>query len=242
MSLVKYLANLGYGTRREVQALMAQGRVSDAHGVTLRLDTTPVHTDVRVDHAPLDPPHGCVLMMHKPVGYVCSARDSANPLVFELLPPRFRQRTPKMVPIGRLDRDTSGLLLFTDDGALNHRLTSPRLHVAKVYDVTLAEPLERHAITLLESGTLMLANESAPLKPAHVALITSQHVRLTLFEGRYHQARRMFAAVGNHVVALHRTQVGALSIADLDVGMWRELLPHERAALMSSRASPTAAP
>lgn len=217
---------------------MAQGRVSNAQGRRLQGDVTPPHDDVRVDHQPLDPPPSSVILLHKPVGVVCSARDASNPLVYDLMPSRFRERSPKMVPIGRLDRDTSGLLLLTDDGALNHRLTSPRSHVAKVYDVTLAQPLEVEAITLLTSGSLVLANESEPIEPADIEVVAPLRVRLTLHEGRYHQARRMFAAVGNHVVALHRSRVGDLTLADMAAGTWRVLSNHERALLTTPRVSP----
>jgi 16S rRNA pseudouridine516 synthase len=242
LSLVKYLGNLGYGTRREVLALVAQGRVADSTGRSLHSDalasrTDVRHDDLRVDGELLDPAPGSVLLMHKPVGYVCSARDASNPLVFDLLPSRFRLRTPKMVPVGRLDRDTSGLLLLTDDGALNHRLTSPRSHVAKVYDVTLAQPLERDAIALLTSGALTLANETDPIEVAELEMITATHVRLTLHEGRYHQARRMFAAVGNHVVSLHRSRVGGLALDALPSGAWRVLRHDEHALLTPSRVS-----
>ena len=197
------------------------------------------HDDVRVDREMLDPPPGCVIVLNKPVGYVCSARDASNPLVYDLLPSRFQQRAPKLVSVGRLDRDTSGLLLLTDDGALNHRLTSPRSHVAKVYDVTLARPIECDAIARLTNGSLVLANETDPIEPADIEVIAPMHVRLTLQEGRYHQARRMFAAIGNHVVTLHRSQVGGLQLDDLEPGKWRVLAHDERALLTTPRVSPT---
>ena len=137
MSLIKYLANLGYGSRREVTELVAMGRVSGTDGVRLGANDGWSHGELRVDGQPLDPAPGALLMLHKPIGYVCSTRD-VPPLIYELLPARFLRRTPIVAAVGRLDRETSGMLLLTDDGALNHRLTSPRSHLSKTYRVTVA--------------------------------------------------------------------------------------------------------
>ncbi len=155
-TLVRHLAALGYGTRREVEALLAAGRVTGADGRRLRDGDAWKHDEVRVDGTPLDPPPGSAIALHKPVGYVCSLRD-VNPVVYDLLPVRFARRRPVMAPVGRLDRETSGLLLLTDDGALNHRLTAPRHHVPKVYEATLAEPLRGDEAPAFASGTLRLA-------------------------------------------------------------------------------------
>lgn len=137
MSLIKHLARLGYGSRREVTALVAARRVTRADGTILRDGDAWQHDDVCVGGEPLDPPPGVLLMLHKPVGVTCSSKD-VPPLVYDLLPARFLARTPVIAPVGRLDRDTSGLLLLTDDGPLNHRLTSPRHHVSRTYRATLA--------------------------------------------------------------------------------------------------------
>jgi 16S rRNA pseudouridine516 synthase len=222
MKLVKHLANLGYGTRREVEWLVAQRRVRDAGGRVLTATSSVEHEDIRVDDEPLDPPQGSVVALHKPEGYVCSTRD-VPPLIYELLPDRFRLRSPLMAPIGRLDRDTSGLLLLTDDGGLNHRVTSPRTHVAKTYEAWLAAPLRGDEADIFASGTLMLESEPAPLAPASLEILSPTHVRITLTEGRYHQARRMFVAVGNHVERLHRAAIGRLELGDLPPGSWRTL-------------------
>ncbi len=230
MALIKYLANLGYGTRREVTALLAARRVRHADGRVAREGDTWAHDALRVDEAPLDPAPGAVIMLHKPVGYVCSTRD-VPPLVYELLPSRFLQRSPVMATVGRLDRDTSGLLLLTDDGALNHRLTSPRSHVPKRYRVTLAAPLRGDESKQFASGTLMLAGESDPLAPVVMQVVSPDVVELTLSEGRYHQVRRMFAAVGNHVVTLQRVSMGVLVLGELAAGQWRTLSDEERAGL-----------
>ena len=228
MKLLRYLANLGYGTRREVEQMLLKRRVTRGDGSRLGDADAFTHDTVLVDGVPLDPPPGTVVMLHKPVGFTCStSRDGAADLVYDLLPTRFRFRKPVMAPVGRLDRDTSGLLLFTDDGALNHRLTSPRSHVAKSYVATLASDLRGDEAELFAAGTVMLDGEATPLAPASLEVLGTRRARLTLQEGRYHQARRMFAAAGNHVVALHREALGPLSLADLPSGAWRLLTPDE---------------
>lgn len=234
--MVKYLANLGYGTRREVSRLFAERRVTDARGIAVRPDADTGHDDLRVDGAPLDPPPGSVILLHKPVGYVCSTTDAIHPVIYELLPHRFRARSPIMAPVGRLDADTSGLLLVTDDGPLNHRLTTPRAHLSKVYVATLAEPLRGDEAERFASGTMQLASETTPLAPARLEPLGPRQARVTLEEGRYHQVRRMFAAVGNHVEQLHRVAVGPLTLGDEPPGHWRVLSPAERARLSPPKA------
>src|SRR3546814_12364014 len=127
------LANLGYGSRRDVTALVREGRVTDASGELLYIDDAPTHAGVRIDGEPLDPPAGLVLMLHKPTGHTCSTKDRGR-LVYDLLPPRFAHRSPQLSTVGRLDRDTSGLLLMTDDGALLHRIIPPKPKLPKVYE------------------------------------------------------------------------------------------------------------
>lgn len=227
MHLLRYLANLGYGSRREVEHMLARRRVSRRDGTRLGDRDAYVHDDLLIDGIPADPAPGSVVMLHKPVGYVTSTKDLSSPTIYALLPTRFPFRSPVMAAVGRLDRDTSGLLLVTDDGQLNHRLTSPRTHVAKVYDATLASDLRGDEGESFASGTLMLDGESSPLAPATLDVIDARHARLTLTEGRYHQARRMFAAVGNHVTALHRAALGPLTLGDLPAGEWRLLSAEE---------------
>ena len=229
--IIKYLANLGYGTRREVTQLVKQQAVTRVDGSIVRDGDSFVHDELLVSGKPLDPPPGSVIMLHKPVGYVCSSKD-ARQLIYELLPPRFLQRSPVMAPVGRLDRDTSGLLLITDDGGINHRLTSPRTHVAKVYDAELASDLRGNEGELFASGTLMLDGETTPLKPATLEVLGPRRARVSVTEGRYHQVRRMFAAAGNRVEQLHRRSVGSLTLGDLAVGQWRLLTLGEVAELL----------
>jgi len=241
VSLSRALVRLGYGTRKEVERLLADRRVTTATGVVLRERDLSAHADIRVDGAPLDPPPGAVLMLHKPHGYVCSTSDRP-PLVYDLLPPRFLRRDPVMAPVGRLDAETTGLLLLTDDGPLNHQLTSPKWHLPKCYHVTLAEAVRGDEAERFASGTLMLSGETTPLRPARLEVCTPSEVRLTIHEGRYHQVRRMFAAVGNHVTALHRTGVGPLTLGELPRGAWRTLTDDEVTRLRDAvRAAKVAA-
>jgi len=233
MKLVRLLANLGYGSRKQVAWMFREGRVTDAAGEVLYADDQVAHDDVRVDGEPLDPPQGLTLLLHKPAGYTCSTKDTGR-LVYDLLPPRFRLRSPVLSTVGRLDRDTSGLLLFTDDGQLLHRIISPKAALPKVYEATLAEPLRGDETALFASGTLMLESETTPLKPGTLEVVDATHARLTLTEGRYHQVRRMFAATGNHVVALHRSRVGGLALGDLPEGAWRILSGDDIDVLMGA--------
>ena len=232
MKLVKTIANLGYGSRKDVQRMFREGRITDPAGDVLYADDVAGHADVRVDGEPLDPPHGLLLMLHKPVGITCSTKDRGR-VVYDLLPPRFRARDPQLSPVGRLDRETSGLLLMTDDGQLLHRITSPKSALDKVYLATLAQDLRGDEAATFASGTLLLESEKTPLLPAELQVLGPREARLVLHEGRYHQVRRMFAAVGNHVVALHRERVGGLALGALEPGRWRPLDAGERAAIFT---------
>jgi 16S rRNA pseudouridine516 synthase len=175
-------------------------------------------------------------MLNKPLGVTCSRKDPGR-VVYDLLPPRFNVRTPALSSVGRLDRDTTGLLLFTDDGALLHRIISPRAQVAKVYEATLAQDLRGDEGALFASGSLMLESEKEPLAPAHLQVLGPRLARLTVTEGRYHQVRRMFAAAGNHVETLQRIAVGALTLGELPLGQWRTLNADEVAAVFEPPAA-----
>lgn len=233
MKLVKHLANLGYGSRKQVALMFREGRITDAQGEVMYADDPVDHDDLRVDGEPLDPPQGLLVMLHKPVGFTCSTKDPGR-IVYDLLPPRYRLRSPLLSSVGRLDRDTSGLLLFTDDGVLLHRIVSPKSRLSKVYEATLANDLRGDEAQIFASGTLMLESEQTPLLPAELVAIDARHARLTLHEGRYHQVRRMFAAVGNHVEALHRSHVGGLGLGDLASGEWRVLDDAARTELFTA--------
>jgi 16S rRNA pseudouridine516 synthase len=233
VKLLRRIANLGYGSRREVAALFRDGRITDAAGEVLYADDETPHADVRIDGEPLDPPPGMVVMLNKPVGHACSMKDAGR-IVHDLLPPRWRARQPALSMVGRLDRDTSGLLLLTDDGALLHRIISPRSQVVKVYEATLAEDLRGNEAALFASGTLLLESETTPLAPAYLQVLAPRRARLAVTEGRYHQVRRMFAAAGNHVETLQRVAVGGLELGALPAGGWTLLQDEDIARLFDS--------
>ena len=240
LRLDRLLANLGYGSRRDAQSLVAAGRVvldgaalaDPGRRIPLTADLT---TRMTVDGQPLDPPPRTLLIvLNKPVGVTCS-RKEAGPLVYDLLPERWRRRDPVVSTVGRLDKDTSGLLLLTDDGMLLHQLTSPKRHIPKTYHAHLARPLRGDEVDIFASGTLLLDGETAPLKPAELAVLSPQEASLTLHEGRYHQVRRMFAAIGNHVVSLHRSSMGSLRLdRDLSPGAFRVIAPSDWSAIVVS--------
>lgn len=232
MRLVKLIANLGYGSRKEVTAIFREGRITDVDGEVLYADDKVEHSRVLLDGQPLDPPHGMLLMMHKPTGFTCSTNDPSR-VVYDLLPPRFRDRDPVLSTVGRLDRDTTGLLLMTDEGRLLHKIVAPKNKLPKIYEATLARDLRGDEVKLFASGKLMLESEREPLAPATLEVLGPRQARLTLTEGRYHQARRMFAAVGNHVETLHRSRVGGLELGDLPVGEWRLLNAEDMERLFS---------
>lgn len=226
LRLDRLLANLGYGSRREIAGLARHGRIvldgeplREADG---RIAVTPdLPERMTVDGEPLDPPPGLLLMLHKPVGVTCSHKE-AGPLIYGLLPGRWRRRDPAISTVGRLDKETSGMILLTDDGALLHRIISPKASVAKRYQVTLDRPLRGDEAAIFASGTLMLEGEDRPLLPVALEVHDATRAAVTLTEGRYHQVRRMFAAVGNHVTALHRDRIGALDLpGDLAPGAFR---------------------
>lgn len=228
MRLDRLLANLGYGSRKEMHGLVADGEVvldgvtlSDANG---RIAIGPdLPQRMTILGQAIDPPPPMILMLHKPLGVVCSHKEAGR-RIYDLLPSRWRVRDPALSSVGRLDKETSGLLLITDDGGFLHRVISPKRHVAKSYVATLDRPLNGLEAEVFASGTLMLEGEDKPLLPAVLEPLGEREARLIIEEGRYHQVRRMFAAVGNHVTALHRDRIGGLALPDdLAAGEYRVL-------------------
>ncbi|MCE7030710.1 pseudouridine synthase [Jiella avicenniae] len=240
--LDKLLANLGYASRREIQLLARNGHIRLDGAPIPRADTrialTPdLESRLVVDGEALDPLPGVALMVNKPLGVTCSHKE-AGPLVYDLLPARWRRRDPAISTVGRLDKETSGLLLMTDDGALLHRIISPKRHVAKRYRAHLARPLTGAETALFASGTLMLEGEDKPLAPAVLEILGPQDAILKVYEGRYHQVRRMFAAAGNHVETLHRESIGGLTLpSDLEPGAIRRLGEADLAAIFAEAGS-----
>jgi 16S rRNA pseudouridine516 synthase len=224
--LDRLLANMGYGSRREIGRMAKAGWLT-LDGAVLKDESQRVKLEpdlparLRVQGEELDPLPGMVLMLHKPLGVTCSRKETGA-MIYELLPERWRVRDPALSTVGRLDKETSGLILLTDDGELLHRIISPKHHVPKRYVVGLDRPLKGNETASFAAGTLMLDEETTPLLPADLEVTGERSARLTLHEGRYHQVRRMFAAIGNHVVTLHRDRIGALDLpVDLEAGAYR---------------------
>jgi len=230
---------MGYGSRAEIARLARAGRITldaaELLDVTKRIAVTPdLPTRMEIDGAPLDPLQGMVILLNKALGMTCSHKEQ-GPLVYDVLPARWKRRDPAISTIGRLDKQTSGLLLLTDDGDVLHRVISPRRHVRKVYRAKLARPLDGSECALFASGHLMLDGEDKPLAPAELVVVSDTEALLSVTEGRYHQVRRMFAATGNHVEDLHRERLGGLSLPDdMAPGQWKLLSETEIALIFQS--------
>ena len=211
----------GFGTRHECLGLLAAGRVRHA-GRVIAHDEAPVATDAlvfEVDGTAWPCHEPAIVLLHKPAGVECSRRPREHPGVLSLLPAPLRRRG--LQPIGRLDVDTTGLLVLTDDGPLIHRLTHPRRHVAKVYLATTRHPVDATTAAALCAG-VVLHDDPQPVRAAACEALDTHTLRLTLTDGRYHQVKRMVAAVANRCEALHRLSFGPWSLPDdLAPGQWR---------------------
>lgn len=215
------LSNLGYCTRGEVKRFLKLHKVF-SDGIQISNPSQKVsHDTITIDDEPIDS-KTLTLLFYKPKGVVCSHDDSGK-LIYSLLPQRWQNRNPKLSTVGRLDKDTTGAILLTDDGELNHKLTSPKNDIPKIYQVTLAHPLKGDEKAIFESGTLLLHGETKPLLPAKMTQIDEKNLLLEIQEGRYHQVKRMFGAVGNRVVELHRVSFGKYSVAELQEGEYKIL-------------------
>lgn len=230
------LSSMGYGSRKDMARMAKAGGISldggDLLDVSQRIAITPdLPRRMQIDGAALDPVAGLVILLHKPLGMTCSHKEQ-GPLVYDILPDRWRRRDPAISTIGRLDKQTSGLLLLTDDGALLHRVISPKRHVKKTYRAKLDRPLSGQEAALFAAGELLLEGEEKPLAPAELEVISDTEALLHVTEGRYHQVRRMFAATGNHVVSLHREALGGLALPEtLAPGQWKLLDAEEIASI-----------
>lgn len=230
MQLQDILFSQGFGPRRVCLGLVQQGLVT-VGGVPCEdpyADFDPQGLAFTVEGQPWTYHAKAYLMLHKPAGYEVSQRPGAWPSVYTLLPPPLRQRpvkggTPGVQAIGRLDQDTTGLLLLSDDGAWIHRMSSPRHHVPKVYEVATADAVDERQVRRLLEG-VVLDDDPRPVRAVACAATGEKSLRLTLGEGKYHQVKRMLAAVGNRVVGLHRSRFGGLALPeDLKAGEWRWL-------------------
>ena len=213
----------GFGARRECEGLVWSGHVSIAGVVCddAQQDVEPQGLLFSVRGVTWPYHAKALVLMHKPAGHECSQKPKHHPSVYSLLPAPLRRRNVQAV--GRLDEDTTGLLLLTDDGPLIHRLTSPKKHVAKVYEVGCKHPVDDAQVRQLLAGVSLL-DDPAPVRAAACTINGEYSLSLTLTEGKYHQVKRMIAAVGNRVETLHRSAYGALTLpADLKPGQWRWL-------------------
>jgi 16S rRNA pseudouridine516 synthase len=224
----KLLSSMGYGSRNEIARLAKVGGITlDAAALldaTKRIALTPdLPRRMTIDGEALDPVAGMVILLNKPLGMTCSHKEDGA-LVYDLLPERWKRRDPAISSIGRLDKQTSGLLLLTDDGDLLHRVISPKHHIKKTYRAHLARLLDGTEGGLFASGELMLNGEDKPLAPAELEVVSQTEALITITEGRYHQVRRMFAATGNKVENLHRERLGGLTLPEgMDFGQWKLL-------------------
>lgn len=238
MQLQEILFSQGFGTRRVCAGLVQQGHVQVAGSVVTDAAAAfePHGLRFSVDGAPWEYHEKAYVMLHKPAGTECSRKPSAHPSVYTLLPGPLRQRPQKggtdgVQAVGRLDQDTTGLLLLTDDGQFIHRMNSPRHHVPKVYEVTTRHPVDEAQVRRLLGG-VQLDDEPRPVHAAACEATGERTLRLTLTEGKYHQVKRMVAAAGNRVEALHRSRIGGLALPpELAPGQWRWLAPAELALL-----------
>lgn len=234
MQLQDILYSQGFGTRRVCSGLVQQGWVS------VRIPSAESKYELCVDASAefelqdlqlrvqgVDwPCHSkAYVLLHKPAGTECSQKPSTYPSIYTLLPAPLRQRPTKSAvqgvqAVGRLDQDTTGMLLLSDDGQFIHRLSSPKKHVPKVYQVATKHPVDASQVTRLLSG-VVLDDDPKPVRAAACEVIDTHCMDLTLTEGKYHQVKRMLAAVGNRVEGLHRSRIGAMELpADLPPGAW----------------------
>jgi 16S rRNA pseudouridine516 synthase len=247
MELQEILYTQGFGTRRVCAGLIQQGLVQ-VYASNDAVAPEPcaqaamefVANGLRFRVQGVDWPYQekAYVMLHKPTATECSQKPSTYPSIYTLLPSPLRTRPQKgavqgVQAVGRLDQDTTGLLLLTDDGKFIHRMSSPRHHVPKVYEVTVKHPLDARQVQKLLDG-VVLDDDPKPVRAAACEAVSEYHLRLTLTEGKYHQVKRMVAAVSNRVEALHRSQIGGLALpADLLPGQWRWLSAADLALISS---------
>lgn len=223
------LSHYGYCSRSESRHWIRKKRVT-VDGVPVEAtDDKADPMRVQVDGASIECPEGLLAVFHKPAGCVCSHDPKEGKSVYDLIPERWNRRNPPVATIGRLDKDTTGVLLITDLGTLVQRMTSPKHHIVKVYEVELNGPASAAWVPVFAAGGMLLEGEDRPCQPARLELVSERRVRLELTEGRFHQVKRMFAHLGREVISLHRSRVGAYDLEGIPVGQWK-LVPATVAA------------
>ncbi|UTW44474.1 16S rRNA pseudouridine(516) synthase RsuA [bacterium SCSIO 12696] len=228
MRLDKYLANATDYSRADIKKLIKAGEVI-VSGVTASSPAQPVdeNSGVTLHGTDVSQPGPRYFMLYKPAGYVSVTKDSEHPTAIDLLVDE--PRSEQLQIAGRLDIDTTGLLLITDDGQWNHALTSPKSQCSKTYLVTLAEPLQNtEKVTAKFTEGVWLNNEKRRTLPAQLEMLSVTNAKLTISEGKYHQVKRMFAAMGNRVIGLHRERIGEIVLdSDMEPGEYRPLTDKE---------------
>ena len=242
MQLQEILFSQGFGTRRVCAGLVQQGFVTVAGVQYAQPAIELIVNDLRftVEGVAWEYHEKAYLMLHKPAGYECSQKPSTYPSIYTLLPAPIRQRgggaAAGVQAVGRLDQDTTGLLLLSDDGKFIHRMSSPKHHVPKVYEVTTRHPVDDRQVRKLLAG-VVLDDDPKPVRAAACERTGELQLSLTLTEGKYHQVKRMIAAVGNRVEGLHRSRIGSLALpADLKPGEWRWLDADDLAQISAAQA------
>lgn len=225
MRLDKFVSQTTGLSRKEVKKCLKAGEITiDQKIVTDPSEHIDVNAKIYLQQTRLNQPKKQYLMLNKPIGYVCATTDSEHPTVLDLIKISGKK---SLQIVGRLDIDTTGLVLLTDDGQWNHRVSSPRSHSSKYYSVTLADPIDKALITEFHNG-VWLRGEKTKTLPADLSIQDTLHATIAIQEGRYHQIKRMFASAGNKVTQLHRFQIGSLSLdKDLKPGEYRPLTDEE---------------
>lgn len=227
MRLDQFVSQATGLSRSQTQRLIKAGAIT-LHDQVLKNPSQHIepHLPIQYEHTLLTLPQPLYLMLNKPQGVVSATSDAHQPTVLDLIQHPHKH---SLHVVGRLDKDTTGLLLLTSEGDWSHRIAAPRKQIGKTYLVTLADALTHSALKQLEQG-IHLEGEKRPTSPAQVTVVSDLQLRLTIYEGMYHQVKRMIAVVGSKVVALHRERIGELSLdKDLALGEWRELSYEERA-------------
>lgn len=225
MRLDKFIGNNTELSRTQIHIAIKQGSIT-VNGVAINKTNTHINPNdhILLDGAVVEERKTRYLMLHKPAGYVSATSDSEHPTLLDLIDLPFKS---ELQIVGRLDIDTTGLILLTDDGQWNHKITSPRNTHTKSYVVTTTDKISESAIAIFAEG-ILLKNETKPTLPAELTIIDTRRARLAICEGKYHQVKRMFAAIGNHVVALHRERIGKITLdSTLLPGQCRALTPEE---------------
>ncbi|OCL85100.1 pseudouridine synthase [Arcobacter porcinus] len=216
-----HLSSLGYCSRSEAKRFLKQNEVCINQNRVYNTSIKAKHNEITVNGENLDD-EKLLILLNKPEDYICSHND-AGKLIYSLLPQRYQNRNPKISTIGRLDIDTTGAILLTDDGDLNHRLTSPKKDIKKIYEVSLEKPLKGDEKELFASGEIILNSETKALKPANFLKIDEKLAHIEIVEGKYHQVKRMFAYTGNKVIKLHRLNFAGFKVEDLKIGEFKLL-------------------